>query len=57
MLLSGSSKNVAWAFSGILIDRTNVEQIETTGMRFFDEDNERWVKIKKVEDSIKVKGK
>ena len=55
-MLSGSSNNVAWAFSGTLIDRTNVEQIETTGMKFFDEDNERWVKIKKIEDSIKVQG-
>jgi acyl-homoserine lactone acylase PvdQ len=36
LLLSGSSNNIAWAFSGTLIDRTNVEQIETTGMRFFD---------------------
>ena len=38
------------------MDRTNVEQIETTGMRYFDEENERWVKIRKIEDSIKVKG-
>lgn len=25
-------------------------------MRFFDEDNERWVKIRRITDSIKVKG-
>ena len=35
LLLAGSSLKVSWAFTGILVDRSNIEQIETLGNKFF----------------------
>lgn len=35
LLFSGVSKNIAFGFTGVLVDRSNVEQIETVGNKFY----------------------
>lgn len=39
LLLSGTSRRVSWAFTGVLVDRSNIEQIETLGNKFFHHDS------------------
>lgn len=56
LLLAGSSTEVAWAFTGILVDRTNVESLEISKYKYFDELAEKWIKVKNITENIKVKG-
>lgn len=56
LLLAGSAADIAWAFTGMLVDRTNIEQLEISKYKYFDEDSERWIKVKNVTQQIKVKG-
>jgi len=56
LLLAGSNKDIAWAFTGIVVDRTNIEQLEISKFKYFEENSERWIKVKNVTQNIKVKG-
>jgi len=56
LLFAGSTKDVAWAFTGIMVDRTNIEQIEISKYKYFEEESERWIKVKNITQAIKVKG-
>lgn len=39
LLLGGASEKLSWAFTGTLVDRSNIEQIETLGNKFFHRDS------------------
>ena len=56
LLLAGSSKKVSWAFTGVLVDRSNIEQIETLGNKFYHHDSEVWIKLVNTTLPIKIKG-
>jgi hypothetical protein len=56
LLLAGSSSRVSWAFTGVLMDRSNIEQIETLGSKFFHHDSETWIKLNNITEIVKVKG-
>ena len=56
LLLAGSSKKVSWAFTGVLVDRSNIEQIETLGNKFYHHDSEIWIKLDNTTLPIKIKG-
>jgi hypothetical protein len=45
LFLGGTSTQVSWAFTGILVDRSNIEQIETLGNKFFHHGSETWIKL------------
>jgi hypothetical protein len=45
LLLGGSTTSISWAFTGIHMDRSNIEQIETVGMKFYHHDSESWIKL------------
>ena len=45
LLLGGTAGSVSWAFTGVLVDRSNIEQIETLGNKFFHKDSEMWIKL------------
>jgi len=36
LLLTSSTKDVAWAFTGIMVDGTNIEQLEISKFKYFD---------------------
>jgi hypothetical protein len=40
LLLGGGTSTFNWGFTGVLVDRSNIEQIETVGNRFFHQDSE-----------------
>jgi acyl-homoserine lactone acylase PvdQ len=40
LLFAGSTPTLAWSFTGVLVDRTNIEQIETVGSKFYHHDTE-----------------
>lgn len=56
LLLGGASQAVAWAFTGVLTDRSNIEQIETLGNKFYHHGSETWIRLQNVSYSILVKG-
>lgn len=35
LLFAGSNSKIAWAFTGVLVDRSNIEQIETVNNKFY----------------------
>jgi hypothetical protein len=45
LLLGGTTDKISWAFTGVLVDRSNIEQIETLGNKFFHRDSETWIKL------------
>ena len=45
LLFAGSSESFAWAFTGVLLDRSNVEQIEILGDKFYNHETEEWIKL------------
>lgn len=55
LFLGGTTSQISWAFTGTLVDRSNIEQIETLGTKFFHHGSETWVKLENVTHSIKVK--
>lgn len=44
-----------WAFTGVLIDRSNIEQIETVGNKFYHHGIEEWVQLRNESQIIDVK--
>jgi hypothetical protein len=56
LLLGGTTDKISWAFTGVLVDRSNIEQIETLGNKFFHRDSETWIKLENVSLPIKIYG-
>lgn len=44
-----------WAFTGVLIDRSNVEQIETVGNKFYHYGIEQWIQLDNFTKELPVK--
>ena len=44
-MFAGSSESFAWAFTGVLLDRSNVEEIEIVGDKFYNHETEEWIKL------------
>lgn len=45
LLFAGSNSQIAWGFTGVLVDRSNVEQIETINNKFYNHDTEEWIPL------------
>lgn len=45
LLFAGSTSKIAWSFTGVLVDRSNIEEIETVGNKFYHHDTEEWLKL------------
>lgn len=44
-----------WAFTGVLVDRSNIEQIETVGNKFYHHGIEEWIHLKNITKELAVK--
>ena len=40
LLFSGTTLTFGWSFTGVLVDRSNIEEIETVGNKFYHHDTE-----------------
>lgn len=56
LLLGGTTDKISWAFTGVLVDRSNIQQIETLGNKFFHRDSEVWIKLNNVSLPINILG-
>lgn len=52
LLFAGSSEKIAWAFTGVLVDRSNVEQIEVVKNKFYNHETEEWIELDSEEYEI-----